>query len=190
MKNLTLKFASASLPALALGAAIAAAPVAVQSASAAIVGSPNFQQYCNRQHRFSRAIWVAQRGRWECVKATSRFSRLYYRINYSLACRLTHGTYRYRAFGTRVVCERFGRTTTAPRTGRLVSPNLRAYCLRRFRTTEVNFHNGRQRYVCTQRSRFQLRHYLINMQAACYSTRGTSRVTYLGRSPRMPRCIV
>jgi len=163
--------------------------VSLNAASAAVVGSPNFQHYCNSRHPVSRAVWVYQRNRWECAKITSRFSRLYYRINYALACRLSHGTYRYRAFGNRVVCHRGG-TAIRPRTRRLVSPDLRAYCARNFRTTLVNFHLGRQRYVCTQRSRFALRHYIINMRAACYTTRGTTRVTYLGRSPRAPRCII
>ena len=90
----------------AVGIGLAAAPVAVNTASAAIVGAPNMQQYCNRYHAPSRAVWVYQRNRWECAKFTSRFSRLYYRINYALACRTTHGTLRYRAFGARVLCDR------------------------------------------------------------------------------------
>lgn len=178
---------------LAFGAGLSAAPVAVNSASAVIVGSPNFQQYCNRTHRPSRAVWVFQRNRWECAKITGRFSRLYYRINYALACRITHGTYRFRAYGQRVLCDRPGNVTVRPggrRTGRLVSPNLRAYCLRYFRTREVNFHYRRNRFVCTQRGNYTLRHFIINMRAACSYTRRTSRVTYIGRDPRQPRCVI
>lgn len=175
----------------AVGLGLAAAPVAVNTASAVIVGSPNMQQYCNRYHAPSRAVWVYQRNRWECAKFTSRFSRLYYRINYALACRTTHGTTRYRAFGARVLCDRRGYTRPGGyNTGRLVSPNLRSYCIRRFRTTRVNFHYGRNRYVCTVRRGYSQTHYIINMRSACYDTRRTTRVTYIGGSPRHPRCVI
>jgi hypothetical protein len=175
----------------ALGAGIAAAPVAVNTASAALVGSPSMQRYCNRYHAPSRAIWVHQRRRWECAKITGRFSRLYYRINYALACRLSHNTNRYRTFGASVRCERVAfRNGGGTRAGRLVSPNLRSFCLRSYRTGLVNFHYGRNRYVCTVRRGYSQRHYIINMRSACYFTRRTSRVTYLGGSPRHPRCII
>jgi hypothetical protein len=175
----------------ALGAGIAAAPIAVNTASAVIVGSPNMQQYCNRYHAPSRAVWVYQRNRWECAKITGRFSRLYYRVNYALACRTTHGTLRYRAFGNRVLCDRVGNTRPGRiNTGRLVSPNLRNFCWRSHRTMQVNFHYGRNRYVCTVRRGYSLRHYIINMRSACYFTRRTTRVTYLGGSPRQPRCVI
>ncbi len=175
----------------ALGAGLAAAPVAINTASAVIVGSPNMQQYCNRYHRPSRAVWVYQRNRWECAKYTSRFSRLYYRINYALACRTTHRTLRYRAFGARVLCDRVRYTNNRRRrTNRMVSPNLRSFCLRSYRTSLVNFHYGRNRYVCTVRRGYSLVHYIINMRSACYFTRKTTRVTYLGGSARHPRCII
>ena len=175
----------------ALGAGIAAAPIAVNTASAVIVGSPNMQQYCSRYHAPSRAVWVYQRNRWECAKITGRFSRLYYRINYALACRTTHGTSRYRAFGSRVLCDRVGYTRPGGfNTGRLVSPNLRSFCLRSYRTTRVNFHYGRNRYVCTVRRGYSQVHYIINMRSACYFTRRTTRVTYIGGSPRHPRCVI
>jgi hypothetical protein len=179
----------------AVGLGLAAAPVAVNTASAVIVGSPNMQQYCNRYHAPSRAVWVYQRNRWECAKITGRFSRLYYRINYALACRTTHGTARYRAYGTRVLCDRVaynggGFNNGGDNRRRLVSPNLRSFCWRSYRTTNVNFHYGRNRYVCTVRRGYSQTHYIINMRSACYYTRNTTRVTFIGGSPRHPRCVI
>ena len=172
----------------ALGAGLAAGPVAINTASAALVGSPNMQKYCNRYHFPSRALFVYQRNRWECVKYTGRLSRLYYRVNYALACRLSHNTSSYRIFGASVRCERRGFQPT--RTGRLISPDLRRYCWRAFQTGQYAFHRGRNRYVCVKRRHYSQAYYFINMRAACYYTRNTTRVTYLGRSPRHPRCII
>lgn len=175
----------------ALGAGLAAAPVAVNTASAVIVGSPNMQQYCNRYHAPSRAIWAQRRNRWECAKITGRFSRLYYRVNYALACRTTHGTLRYRAFGNRVLCDRVATTRGGGfNTRRLVSPDLRRFCLRSYRTTRVNFDYRRNRFVCSVRRGYSQVHYIINMRSACYYTRNTTRVTYLGGSARQPRCVI
>ena len=123
----------------------------------------------------------------------------HYRINRARACQLTTGNTRYRNFGggfVKCANRRVVRPTITPRypprRTRWVqrSPNLRTYCNRRHPGSFVNRLRRTGEYICTQRSRYQMRHYRINMAQACYLSWRTTRFQYLGGSRSYPRCRV
>lgn len=60
-------------------------------------------------------------------------------------------------------------------------PNYRAYCARMHPGSFANRLRTTGEYICTQRSRYQLRHYRVNLARACQLTTGTPRYRNFGR---------
>jgi len=69
-----------------------------------------------------------------------------------------------------------GAAEAAPR-----QPNYGAYCARRHPGSFVNRLRTTGEYICTQRSRLQMRHYRVNLALACQLTTGTPGYRNLGR---------
>ena len=181
-----------------VGAAALAAAMGIFSAgSAEAAVSPNYTRYCQVTHPGSFVNRLRTTGAYICTQR-SRYQMRHYRINLARACQLTTGNTRYRNFGRgfvqcgnrRVVSPKF--TPRTPRATRWVqrTPNLRAYCTRRYPGSFLNRLRRTGEYICTQRTRYQMRHYRISMAQACYISWRTTRVRYLGGNRSYPRCLV
>ncbi|MHA1536490.1 MAG: hypothetical protein ACTSUD_02955 [Alphaproteobacteria bacterium] len=180
-----------------------AAAMGVFSAGSAEAVQPNYTRYCQTTVPGSFVNRLRTTGAYICTQR-SRFQLRHHRINLARACQLTTGNTRYRNFGrgfvqcgNRVVKRRFTPRTkfNRPVTSRRASwvqrtPNLRAYCRRQHPGSFVNRFRRTGEYICTQRSRFQMRHYRINMAQACYLSWRTTRVQYLYGNRSNPRCLV
>ncbi|HUT47833.1 MAG TPA: hypothetical protein VM325_00705 [Alphaproteobacteria bacterium] len=160
---------------------------------------PNYSAYCARNHRGSFANRLRTTGEYICTQR-SRLQLRHYRVNLALACQLTTGTPSFRNFGRGyVLCNerRFvqpvPRSVLRPRprpSGFVMrSPNLGAYCARLHPGSTVNRLRTTGEYICTQRSRFQLRHYRINMAQACMISWRTASFRYVG-GRNNPQCVV
>lgn len=178
--------------------ALAAAMGIFSAGSAEAAVSPNYARYCQSVHPGSFVNRFRATGAYICTKR-SRYQMRHYRINLARACQLTTGNTRYRNFGggfVKCANRRVVRPTITPRyiprRTRWVqrSPNLRTYCNRRHPGSFVNRLRRTGEYICTQRSRYQMRHYRINMAQACYLSWRTTRVKYVGGSRSYPRCLV
>lgn len=185
------------------GAAALAAAFGVFSAGSAEAAQPNYARYCQTTVPGSFVNRFRTTGEYVCTRR-SRYQLRHYRINLARACQLTTGNTAYRNFGRGFV-QCGSRVVRRPYTPRRVvnrpyaprrtawvqrAPNLRAYCRRQHPGTFLNRMRATGEYICTQRSRYQLRHYRINMARACYISWRTTRVQYLGGNRSYPRCLV
>lgn len=183
--------------AVAGAAAIAAAMGLFTAGSAEAAVSPNYTRYCQTTHPGSFVNRFRTTGEYICTRR-SRYQLRHYRINLARACQLTTGNTGYRNFGrgfvqcgSRVV-KRPSYTPRTPRPTRWVqrTPNLRTYCSRRHPGSFLNRLRRTGEYICTRRTRYQMRHYRISMAQACYISWRTTRVQYLGGNRAYPRCLV
>jgi len=69
------------------------------------------------------------------------------------------------------------------------APNIRAYCARMHPGSFVNRFRATGEYICTQRTRLQMRHYRINMAQACMLSWRTTSFRYVG-GRNNPQCII
>jgi len=175
--------------------ALAAAMGMFSAGAAEAAVSPNYTRYCQTTVPGSFVNRLRTTGEYICTQRT-RHQMRHHRINLARACQLTTGSTSYRKFGRGFVqCgSRVVRTPNRPasRRARWVqrTPNLRAYCNRRHPGSFVNRLRTTGQYICTQRSRYQMRHYRINMAQACYISWRTTRVQFSGGNRSYPRCLV
>ena len=164
---------------------------------------PNYKLYCSRVLRGSFVSRLNTTGEYVCT-LRSRLQQRYYKVNYAQACQMTTGSPRFRNHGRGyVLCTGRGvvrnprtfpkprptvRPNPRPTRTQLRAPNLRAYCARNHRGSILNRLRTTGQYICTIRTRLQMRHYRINIVRACYTQFRTTRVRYLGRNN--PRCVV
>ena len=164
------------------------------SRAVSVRGGPNYARYCQLTHPGSFVNRMRATGEYICTQR-SRYQLRHYRINLARACQLTNGSTRYRNFGRGFVqcgARRVARQPYTPRRTAWVqrAPNLRAYCSRQYPGSFLNRMRTTGEYICTQRSRYQLRHHRINMAQACYASWRTTRYSYLGGNRANPRCQV
>lgn len=185
-------------------AAVAAGLFAVSSLSAsgtaeAAPRQPNYGAYCARMHPGSSVNRLNTTGEYICTQR-SRLQMRHYRVNLAQACQLTTGTPSYRNFGRGyVLCNERRIVTPSPRTlprpaprpsGFVMrAPNIGAYCARMHPGSVVNRFRATGEYICTLRSRLQMRHYRINMAQACMLSWRTTSFRYVGGANN-PQCLV
>jgi hypothetical protein len=162
---------------------------------------PNYRAYCARAYPGSSANRLRTTGEYICTRR-SRLQMRHYRVNLAQACQLTTGNPTYRNFGRGyVLCNERRVATPNPRLnprpaagprsagGAFRAPNLRAYCARQHPGSFLNRLRTTGEYICTQRTRLQMRHYRINLARACMLTWRTPSFRYVG-SRGNPQCII
>jgi len=197
--------ASLQTTVLSAGLAVAAAGL-FTAASLPFAGTaeaaprqPNYGAYCARMHPGSFVNRLRTTGEYICTQR-SRLQMRHYRVNLARACQLTTGNPRYRNHGRgyvlcydrRVVTPRprtLPRPSPRPRGYVMRAPNIRAYCARMHPGSFVNRFRATGEYICTQRTRLQMRHYRINMAQACMLSWRTTSFRYVG-GRNNPQCIV
>ena len=184
----------AGVAALAVGAFTVSSLPFSGSAEAA-PRQPNYRSYCARMHPGSFVNRLRTTGEYICTQR-SRYQMRHYRVNLARACRLTTGSYTYRNFGRGyVLCNDRRIVRPGPRPGprpvgfALRTPNLRAYCARMHPGSFLNRFRATNEYICTRRSRYQMRHYRINMARACMISYRTTSFRYIGGRGN-PQCVV
>jgi len=190
----------AGVAALAVGAFTISSLPFSGSAEAA-PRQPNYRTYCARMHPGSFVNRLRTTGQYICTQR-SRYQMRHYRVNLARACQLTTGNHTYRNFGRGyVLCNDRRVVRPGPRPGVrpgvrprpagfvMRVPNLRAYCARMHPGSFLNRFRTTNEYICTQRSRYQMRHYRINIARACMISYRTTSFRYVGGRGN-PQCVV